>query len=89
MPKKNNMKNTKTDIKTKNQKGGQNNEQNEQEIPIKNKTKVGNTEQTDETTNNNNVPFVKVTTVKLNNTISKNAEVADREGWVGYLCTIM
>lgn len=77
MPKKNNMKNTKTDIKTKNQKGGQNNEQN-----------VGNTEQTDETTNNN-LPFVKVTTVKLNNTISKNAEVADREGWVGYLCTIM
>lgn len=77
MPKKNNMKNTKTDIKTKNQKGGQNNEQN-----------VGNTEQTDEITNNN-LPFVKVTTVKLNNTISKNAEVADREGWVGYLCTIM
>ena len=85
MPKKNNVKNIKTDIKTKNQKGGQNNEV----TSSQNNTKVDNTEQTDETTNNNNVPFVKVTTVKLNNTISKNAEVADREGWVGYLCTIM
>lgn len=88
MPKKNNVKNIKTDTKTKNQKGGQNNNEGEKETSNENNTPVGNAEQSDETTNNN-VPFVKVTTVKLNNTISKNAEVADREGWVGYLCTIM
>ena len=88
MPKKNNVKNIKTDTKTKNQKGGQNNNEGEKKTSNENNTPVGNAEQSDETTNNN-VPFVKVTTVKLNNTISKNAEVADREGWVGYLCTIM